>query len=678
MASGKIIGSFGILLITAALIISIFNIYIQKESEIIEDEEIVFSIQQVINKASSGETINVQSGIYYENITIEKPLTIIGENREDTIIDGQGNECVILIKSDDVIIKNFTIRNSGGYKGNSGIKIDSNDNQITNCVIYRTKTGIYLNKVKNNIISNCLLHTNGEGIFSYHSSNSVIKNSQFQHNAFGLNLDNSEETTIKNSYIHTNGIGIYGKESKNTEITQNAICDNGQDGGGVWFFGCEKLDINDCNINHNSIAIRLENTDSTISNCNLHFNMYNTIRMKNVEKTTISNSDIKESYRVTIYLEESNCKLENNNIINSGLNGIESDKESFCNAKNNYWGSITGPSYTLFRKGSEISFRPFKLKTFPWKREPIENSGSKWNEKEEFEKIKIENNRFKPIKFEEKDSDSDGAPDFWEEKWDYDPYIWNDHYNLDPDGDALNNIEECYTDKYGSNPYYKDIFVEVDWLDTKDSEENKPSIEFIKKVQDKFKEQESSLHIDTGNLEGGEKIQKSSISSCADFRDLYWDYFLHNDLDNPRKGIFHYALISDTIDEFYEGFVFVGWDHLDMIGMAMKQISERHKFTKKEQLIVQGITHELGHTMGLFIDDYDGIDNDESGKSSTSLEKVKYRNYKSVMNYRYIYDLFSYSDGSHGREDFNDWENLDFSFFKDTNFEQINLSDNER
>jgi len=39
------------------------------------------------------------------------------------------------------------------------------------------------------------------------------------------------------------------------------------------------------------------------------------------------------------------------------------------------------------------------------------------------------------------------------------------------------------------------------------------------------------------------------------------------------------------------------------------------------------------------------------------------------MNYCYTYRILDYSDGSHGRNDFDDWGNLDFYFFKNSHFE---------
>ena len=37
------------------------------------------------------------------------------------------------------------------------------------------------------------------------------------------------------------------------------------------------------------------------------------------------------------------------------------------------------------------------------------------------------------------DPDTDGIPSSWEWKWGYDPMVWDDHKNLDPDVDGLEN-----------------------------------------------------------------------------------------------------------------------------------------------------------------------------------------------------------------------------------------------
>jgi len=34
------------------------------------------------------------------------------------------------------------------------------------------------------------------------------------------------------------------------------------------------------------------------------------------------------------------------------------------------------------------------------------------------------------------------------------------------------------------------------------------------------------------------------------------------------------------------------------------------------------------------------------------------------MNYRYTYSILDYSDGSHGKIDYDDWENIDLTYFE--------------
>jgi hypothetical protein len=265
------------------------------------------------------------------------------------------------------------------------------------------------------------------------------------------------------------------------------------------------------------------------------------------------------------------------------------------------------------------------------------------------------------------DSDGDLAPDWWEEKWGYDPYVWDNHRSLDPEKDGLNNLEECFTDKWGSNPFKKDIFLELDWMTTKDPANisNKPPTGLIGKIVESFRKHNITLHVDDGDLGGGEEIPYLSHFSYAELRHFYWKYFLHNNLNNPRKGIFRYGLICNYGPG--RGFSFIGWDHLDSFMLSAEAIHLTFPDVPRGQLITGGILHEVGHTLGLTVDDHIGIDNYVSVVPFT-LQWIKYRNYKSSMNYQYTYEIIDFSDGTHGLGDFDDWGNIDLSFFKNTDF----------
>jgi hypothetical protein len=56
------------------------------------------SIQDAIDNASIGDTVFVYNGTYYEIITIDKSINLVGEDRYNTIIDGIGEYRIVVVK----------------------------------------------------------------------------------------------------------------------------------------------------------------------------------------------------------------------------------------------------------------------------------------------------------------------------------------------------------------------------------------------------------------------------------------------------------------------------------------------------------------------------------------------------------------------------------------------------
>src|SRR4030042_4338430 len=65
-------------------------------------------IQDAIDNASEGDTIFVYNGIYYERLQITKPLRLIGEQKQNTIIDGCHLGTGITIESNNTEVYRFT------------------------------------------------------------------------------------------------------------------------------------------------------------------------------------------------------------------------------------------------------------------------------------------------------------------------------------------------------------------------------------------------------------------------------------------------------------------------------------------------------------------------------------------------------------------------------------------
>jgi len=71
------------------------------------------TIQKAVNPANPRDIMKVSSGTYYENVIINKPVSVVGANPVSTVIDGGRVGNVITMVSDNVFessgIKFYTI-----------------------------------------------------------------------------------------------------------------------------------------------------------------------------------------------------------------------------------------------------------------------------------------------------------------------------------------------------------------------------------------------------------------------------------------------------------------------------------------------------------------------------------------------------------------------------------------
>lgn len=115
------------------------------------------TIQAAVDDADPGNTIEVSAGTYYENVVINKSITLAGEDRNTTIINGSGSGDVVYISADWVNVTGFTVTGSGNgggpYVFDGGIELNNAENcTITDNKAFDNRLGIYLQHSKNNII----------------------------------------------------------------------------------------------------------------------------------------------------------------------------------------------------------------------------------------------------------------------------------------------------------------------------------------------------------------------------------------------------------------------------------------------------------------------------------------------------------------------------------------------
>jgi parallel beta-helix repeat protein len=235
-------------------------------------------IQDAIDNTTSGDTVFVYNGTYYESIEIYSSINLIGEDKNITIIDGNEFGDCINVSSNYVTIRGFTIQNSGDEYGDAGIDINSNNNIIDNTITSNNGFGIRLYESNSNIIIDNTISNNWDGIIFVFSVNNIIMGNNISYNEKSgiLLYEGSKLNTINRNNISLNSHhGIRIMDSNNNMITINNFISNKWDG--IFLYNSSNNTIIDNNfISNNDFGICLDCFSSN-NNTIYHNNFINNI-----------------------------------------------------------------------------------------------------------------------------------------------------------------------------------------------------------------------------------------------------------------------------------------------------------------------------------------------------------------------------------------------------------------
>jgi parallel beta-helix repeat protein len=223
----KIIFKAAALMLLAVVIGTKFSIVVVATPDIIVVPSPGYeTIQKAINAANPGNIIKVTNGTYYENLLVNKSVSIIGENPATTIIDGGLKGHVINIIASNVMISGFTIQN--GKQGNweyCGISIfRCNFTVINNTISRDNYFGLQLIQSYNNTIFNSLITNNscaGVKIRDNSNNNAFFENT-IRNNSIGLWVTDSTSNVL----FHNNFVN----NTSQSYIFSPTILDNGAEG----------------------------------------------------------------------------------------------------------------------------------------------------------------------------------------------------------------------------------------------------------------------------------------------------------------------------------------------------------------------------------------------------------------------------------------------------------------
>ncbi len=243
------------------------------------------TIQQGIDAASSGDTVQVAAGTYNESITMKSGVEILGAGSDVTTIDAGGGGSVVTANAVDATAKldGFTITNGGGT-----------DISVPN---YYEGGGILLENNSNPLISNCIITGNSADVgggMMINTSSPHLTNCIFNGNSAvtdGGGIQNNGASPIVTNCI------FYG----NSAIQGGGMSNTGSSGP------CNPILIN-CNFYGNTAstqggAIHSDGNYSacapTLTNCILWGNAIGGISIDGIVTLDVTSSDIEGGYSGT-------------------------------------------------------------------------------------------------------------------------------------------------------------------------------------------------------------------------------------------------------------------------------------------------------------------------------------------------------------------------------------------
>jgi parallel beta-helix repeat protein len=336
-------------------------------------------IQDAVNHALSGDTIQVAAGTYYEHINVPltlSSLNIIGAGAATTIIDGTANGTIFNLDATNVYITGFTLRNSGdGYyavmSDRPGPSASNDYQKIFSNIITKNPYGILLSySNRNTIYNNTFIDNPFESISLTSAGNNNITGNKITKSAYGVRMISSANNilvantisqasyaiqitgtsstgnTIRRNTLLGKTAGIY-SASDSTTIDHNTITDGAY---GIYLYNNKLGSVYYNTFKNNSYGIRLywlntpTTSSHTVNNNKILYSDWG-IEMVNVNYNTFTGNWIQNNtYGIYMSFSSSNTFYHNNFISNSqgAYAGSGSGNTWYNNLQGNHWSDYKG------------------------------------------------------------------------------------------------------------------------------------------------------------------------------------------------------------------------------------------------------------------------------------------------------------------------------------------------
>jgi parallel beta-helix repeat protein len=270
------------------------------------------TIQEAISSFATdiGDTIFVKAGVYQENLFVNKGVTLMGEDRKTTIIDGGNRGTAVTITGiyrDDryypgttyvtnLTVTGFTIRNGNfpSLEANISVPLLS---------IPLLASGINLNLAHNcNIVGNDIIG-NGVGVFLNSSGNNLFRDNNIENNAINFGVNGNSLFEYSNDIDSSNTVD--GKPICYLVNKHNFVVPS--DAGYVALVNCTDITVQNMQLTNNYNGLLIAYTQNSTITDNTLTNNWEGLKLVHSSGNVFSGNNLHDNeYNFVL-----NCKLAN-------------------------------------------------------------------------------------------------------------------------------------------------------------------------------------------------------------------------------------------------------------------------------------------------------------------------------------------------------------------------------
>lgn len=307
------------------------------------------SLQALMDESETGEILRLPAGKYSGNVTITKPISIIGEDGVE--ITSTDHSPVLTIEADNVTIENVSIVDNHKDGDSATIMVNGDNNDFQQISIETTGIGMKLLEAHENRLSEIRITGNGsaslgerghgidvwgshhntiqfstfdsvkDGIYVESSVGNQIIENKSNNSRYGFHLMFTEKTMVKGNHASNNTSGIMVMGTEGTEITENRLTHNRKS---IQSQGLLLFDVKDAIVTKNELL------DNRIG-----------IYAEIAQDSELTNNKMQQNY-IGMEFKDSESNRFKQNILRENVIQGQAEASSDNDTNGNYWGDFTG------------------------------------------------------------------------------------------------------------------------------------------------------------------------------------------------------------------------------------------------------------------------------------------------------------------------------------------------